>query len=70
MRNLFLLATILLFSFLLAAQKTIAIKCGKLFDAKSGQTLSNQVIIVKGDIIETVVAVADFKQKTDSVIDL
>ena len=60
-----LLCTVASFS-----QKTIAIKCGKLFDSRSGQTLSNQVIIVKGNTIEAVVAAAAFKQKTDSVIDL
>ncbi len=52
------------------SQKTIAIKCGKLFDSRSGQVLSNQVVIVKGNTIESIVAAAAFKQKTDSVIDL
>ena len=64
------------FSFLLfivitaAAQRTTAIKCGRLLDTKTGQVLSNQVIIVKGNMIESVVNAAAFKIKTDSVIDL
>ncbi len=39
-------------------------------DTRNGQLLSNQVIIVKGNIIENIVAANNFKQKTDSVIDL
>lgn len=52
------------------AQKTIAIKCGQLLDTKSGQTLSNQIIIVRDNKVEAVVAANSFKQKTDSIIDL
>jgi imidazolonepropionase-like amidohydrolase len=70
MRKLFLFIAPLLFTIVSSAQKTIAIKCGKLFDARSGQTFSNQIIIIKGNLIESIVAAADFKQKTDSVIDL
>jgi len=70
MRKLFFLTTVFFITIITAAQKTTAIKCGKLFDSRSGQTLSNQVIFVKGNLIESVVAAADFKQKTDSVIDL
>ncbi|HTE10145.1 MAG TPA: amidohydrolase family protein [Chitinophagaceae bacterium] len=70
MRKLFVLTSLLLFTIAATAQKTIAIKCGKLLDTRSGQTFSNQVIVVKDNLIENVVAAADFKQKTDSVIDL
>jgi len=70
MRKLFVFTTILFLTVASAAQKTIAIKCGKLLDTHSGQTLSNQVILVKGNLIENIVAATDFKQKTDSVIDL
>ncbi len=52
------------------AQKTITIKCGQLLDTKSGQTLSNQIIVVRNNKIESIVAANSFKQKTDSVIDL
>ncbi len=62
--------TCLLFTVSLSAQKTTAIKCGKLLDTKTGQTLSNQIILVKGNLVEGIVAAADFKQKADSVIDL
>ena len=54
----------------LAAQKTIAIKCGSLLDTKSGQVLQNQTILVKDNKIESVVATKSFIQKTDSIIDL
>jgi len=60
----------LLFAISINAQKTIAVKCGKLFDSRSGQMINNQVIIVKGTIIESIVDAASFKQKTDTVIDL
>jgi len=33
------------------APKTIAIRAGRLFDSKSGQTLTNQVIIIQGERI-------------------
>ncbi|MFT3937103.1 MAG: amidohydrolase family protein [Chitinophagaceae bacterium] len=69
MRKMLLIAA-LLFSFTLSAQKTIAVKCGKLLDTHSGQVLNNQVIIVKGNTIESITPAAGFKQKTDSIIDL
>lgn len=49
------------------AQKTIALHCGSLFDARTGEVRSNQTILVKGD---TVVQVASGKLQADSVIDL
>jgi imidazolonepropionase-like amidohydrolase len=70
MRKLFALTSLLLFTLASIAQKTIAIKCGKLLDARSGQAMNNQVIIVKGNLIESIVPAGNFKQKTDSVIDL
>ena len=48
------------------SQKTIAIKCGKLLDVRSGQVSSNQTIYIKGNKIESIGS--DFK--ADSVIDL
>lgn len=53
-----------------SAQKTIAIKCGYLFDAKSGNLLKDQVIIIKGNIIQSVTPASSFKEKTDTTIDL
>jgi imidazolonepropionase-like amidohydrolase len=70
MRKSFVFITLLLFAITLFSQKTIAVKCGRLLDTRSGQVLSNQVIIVKGNMIESIVAAAGFKQKTDSIIDL
>jgi len=37
-----------------AAPKTIAIRAGRLFDSKSGQTLTNQVIVISGERIADV----------------
>jgi imidazolonepropionase-like amidohydrolase len=48
------------------AQKTIAIKCGKLLDAGSGTVRSNQVIYVKGKVIVGVGG----NLKADTTIDL
>lgn len=68
-----LLVTIsFVFVFLLtfAQQKTIAIRCGKLLNVRTGNILLNQVILVKGNKIESITDAGLFKQKTDSVIDL
>ncbi len=54
----------------LSAQKTIAIKCGKLLNTKNGQVLSNQTIIIKDNKIESIFDTKSFSQKTDSIIDL
>ena len=70
MRKIFVFTALLLCTIILFGQKTIAIKCGKLLDTRSGQVLTNQVIVVKGNMIESIVASVSFKQKTDSVIDL
>lgn len=51
-------------------QRTIAIKCGNLFDAKTGTMLANQVVVVRGNIILSVTPAASFKEKPDSVINL
>ena len=66
MRVLYLLAFTCFFTISLSAQKNIAIKCGKLFDSRTGQTLINQVIMVKGNLVESIVAAGDYKQKTDT----
>jgi imidazolonepropionase-like amidohydrolase len=55
---------------LLSAQKTIAIKCGAVLNTRSGELLSNQVILVRGNLIESIVPAAGFNLKTDSSIDL
>ena len=56
----------LLLSISLQAQKTIAIKCGKLLDTKTGTVLTNQVVYIKGN---TVLSVGG-NIKADSTIDL
>jgi imidazolonepropionase-like amidohydrolase len=41
--------------------KTVAIRAGRLFDSKSGQTLVNQVIVIQGDRIADVGAASSVK---------
>ncbi len=65
---LLLLQTVTFISF--SQQKTIAIQCGKILDVRSGKILVNQVILVKGNRIESITDAVNFKQKTDSMIDL
>ena len=64
--NKFLFGFFLLIAFYGNAQKTIAIKCGKLLDARSGSILSNQIIYIKGNVIVGVGGTT----KADSIIDL
>jgi imidazolonepropionase-like amidohydrolase len=68
-RYLFLLLQLMALT-ISAQQKTIAIHCGKLLDVRSGRVLSNQVIIIRGNKIESVADAALVKQKSDSTIDL
>jgi len=70
MRRILSILPCLLFSFACFAQKTIAIKCGNLFDANTGKLLAAQVVLVKGSAILSVTPEADFKERTDTVIDL
>jgi imidazolonepropionase-like amidohydrolase len=71
MRSFIFLPAILLASLIsFSQQKTIAIRCGKILDVRSGKVLTSQVIVVKGNKIISVTDVATFKQPTDSVIDL
>lgn len=70
MTKIVVLLSALLFAATAPAQKTLAIKCGKLLDARNGQVLANQVIFIRGNSIESIGAAAGFKQKADSMIDL
>lgn len=70
MRKLFVFTGLMIFTMLCDAQKTTAVKCGKLLDTKTGQVLTNQVVLIKNNLIESISPVAGFKQKTDSIIDL
>lgn len=54
----------------MAQDKTVAIRCGKLLDTRTGIVSKNQVIVVRGKKIESIQAAGSFTQKTDSVIDL
>jgi imidazolonepropionase-like amidohydrolase len=55
---------------IVSAQKTIAIKCGAVLNTRNGELLSNQVILVRGNLIESIAPAAGFNLKTDSSIDL
>jgi imidazolonepropionase-like amidohydrolase len=53
------------------APKTVAIRAGRLFDSKSGQTLTNQVIVIQGDRIAEVGGASSVKIPAGAeVIDL
>lgn len=62
----YLIILLTLISASLQAQKTIAIKCGKLLDTKNGTILTNQVVYVKGNLVLSVGG----NLKADSIIDL
>ena len=70
MRSLILLFIFFIFSSQLIAQKTTAVKCGNLLDVRTGQMLSNKIILIKGNKIESVSDAALFTQKSDTLIDL
>src|SRR5216117_1625659 len=40
---------------------TVAVKAGKLFDAKTGRLLENQIILIEGDKVKRVGSAADVK---------
>ncbi len=67
---LLLFALIQILSFATLAQKTIAVKCGKLLNVRTGEVLSNQVIIITNNTIESIIPASSFKQKTDTLINL
>jgi hypothetical protein len=61
-----ILAPLLFISMAVNAQKTIAIKCGKLLDTKSGTVQNGQVIYVRGNTILSIGGTI----KADTTIDL
>ena len=70
MRLIILFSVVFGFAFQLTAQKTIAIKCGNILDVRTGKLLSNKVILVRDNKIESISDAAQFNQKTDTMIDL
>lgn len=54
----------------LSAQKTTTIKCGQLLNSRTGEILRNQVIYIKGNLIESISPVSAFALKADTSIDL
>jgi imidazolonepropionase-like amidohydrolase len=61
-----LVAACVLLSQQITAQKTIAVKCGKLLDVKTGNIALNQTILIKGNKIDRI----GTDVKADSTIDL
>ena len=60
----------LLFTFHLTAQKTTAVKCGNILDVRTGKLLSNQIIFIRGNKIESITDANLYTQKADTVIDM
>jgi imidazolonepropionase-like amidohydrolase len=70
MRNFIFLVLSLSLALPLSAQKTIAVKCGTILDVRSGKLMTNKIVLIKGNKIESITDAALFKQKTDTLIDL
>ncbi len=70
MKKILLLIIIAAFHQIVFSQKLTAIKCGQLLFTKSGQLKSNQVIIVKNNLINQIIDGNSFTQKVDTIIDL
>ena len=70
LKNIFPLAISLLLVGLVSAQKTTAITCGRVLNTRTGEILQNQVIYIKGNLIESVSPAASFKLKADTSINL
>ena len=75
MRKIILTSLIFLAALQLNAQKTIAIKCGKVFDSRTGNVLTNQIIWIKGNRVDAVTAMdaaslAQLPTRVNEVIDL
>jgi imidazolonepropionase-like amidohydrolase len=66
----FILVAAILFSASVTAQRTTAIKCGRLFDVRTGQMAAGKIILIKGNKIEGIFDPALFDQKADTLIDL
>lgn len=52
------------------AQRTTALTCGQVLNTRTGEILQNQVIYIKGNLIESVSPAAGFKLKADTSINL
>jgi len=70
LKKIFPLAISLLLVGLVSAQKTTAITCGQVLNTRTGEILQNQVIFIKGNLIESISPAAGFKLKADTSINL
>ncbi len=70
LRSIFCMLFLFLSTFSSFSQKTTAIKCGYIFDAVNGRLQQSQVIVVKGNVIQSVTPAVSFTEKTDTLIDL
>lgn len=69
-KKLSLLTAVLFNLFTGYGQSSIAIQCGQILNVETGQILSRQVILIKNQRIVSIMPANQFKEKTDSVIDL
>lgn len=71
MKKILALLSLFFFALILHAQKIIAVKCGRLLDVRTGQINSDQTILIKNNLIESVTPQgASVKIKADTLIDL
>jgi len=66
-----LLFSCFLFVTIIHAQKIIAVKCGQLLDVRTGKINTNQTIVIKDNVIESITPYAAMaKIKADTLINL
>lgn len=69
-KKIFPLAISLLLVGQILAQRTTALTCGQVLNTRTGEILQNQVIFIKGNLIESISPAAGFKLKADTSINL
>lgn len=69
-KKIFPFAISLLLVGFVSAQKTTAITCGQVLNTRTGEILQNQIIFIKGNLIESISPAAGFKLKADTTINL
>lgn len=70
LKKIFPLAISLLLVGQILAQRTTALTCGQVLNTRTGEILQNQVIYIKGNLIESISPAAGFKLKADTSINL
>ena len=70
MKNLYVLFCVFGLFFNATAQRITAIQCGKFLDVRTGEMLSNRVILIEDNTVKSVVDARVIKYKADTTIDL